>query len=144
MNINTRDFGTIEIQQDDIYTVKTPILGFEQYERYTMITDDEVGEGIYWLQSLDEPSICFILVSALSLDDYSFTATPQMKKQLGESEDIMSFVYCIVVINSDPALCSVNKKAPLVFSTDGKSFGQYVLDEDFPIRAPLTTTQVEA
>ncbi len=143
MNVNTRDFGNIEIEPEDIYTVKSPILGFEQYEKFTVITDDEIGDGIYWLQSLEEPSICFILISALSLGDYEFSPSAQMKKQLGEFEEFMSLVYCIAVINKDSSKCTVNKKAPLIFSSDGKIFGQYVLDEDYPIKAPLCATQVE-
>ncbi len=143
MIVNTRDFGTIEVSKDDIYTAKSPILGFEQYEKFAIITDDEIGEGIYWLQSLEESSICFILISAMSLEDYSFSVTSQITKQLGEFEELMPFVYCIAVINNDSANCTVNKKAPLVFSTDGRCFGQYVLDNDFPIRAPLPTVQVE-
>ncbi len=141
MNVNTRDFGNIEIGQEDIYTVKSPILGFEQYEKFAVITDDEIGDGIYWLQSLEEPSICFILINALSLEEYEFSPTAQMRKHLGEFEEFMSLVYCIAVINNDSSKCTVNKKAPLVFSSDGKIFGQYVLDEDFPIKAPLSTAQ---
>ncbi len=139
MLIATRDFGKIEITNDDIFVVKNPILGFEEYRRFTLIKDDDIGEGICWLQSTDEPAICFILVAASGLVDYNFEITEQMKEHLfiEEEEGALSLCYCIAVIAETPAECTINKKAPIIFSEQGKYFGQYVLDEDLPIKAPF-------
>ncbi len=144
MKVATRDFGNIEITKDDVFTAVSPLLGFEEYTRFTLIKDDEVGDGICWLQSIDESSICFILIAATGLEGYSFESTPQMSQQLQlENDEILPFSYCVAVIGAEPVNCTVNKKAPVIFSTEKKCFGQYVLDENFPIRAPLTTTEKE-
>ncbi len=144
MIVTTRDFGNIEITKDDIFTVLSPILGFEEYSRFTLIKDEEIGEGICWLQSVEEPGICFILIAATGLDDYSFEITQQMHEQLEiEAEGALSLCYCIAVIGAEPSQCTVNKKAPIIFNPEKKSFGQYVLDENFPIRAPLSAAQQE-
>ncbi len=144
MVVTTRDFGNIEISKDDIFTVKSPILGFEEYRKFTLIKDEDVGEGICWLQSTEEPGICFILIAATGLGEYSFEVTEPMRQQLSiEEENILSYCYCIAVIADNPEKCTVNKKAPVIFSEEGNLFGQYVLDEDLPIKAPLPVANKE-
>ncbi len=138
MIVATRDFGEIEINNDDVFTVKSPILGFEEYTKFTLIKDADIGDGICWLQSTEEANICFILVSATGFSNYVFNVTEQMKQQLSINQvDTLPRCYCIAVIADTPAECTVNKKAPVIFSEHENYFGQYVLDEDMPIKAPL-------
>ncbi len=144
MIITTRDFGEIDVPNEDVFTTKSPILGFEDYTKFTVLKDSDIGNDICWLQSIEEPNICFILVAATGLGNYSFAITDQIKKQLCvEKDDFLSRSYCIAVIADTPTDCTVNKKAPVIFSEHNNCFGQYVLDEDFPIKAPLLISNEE-
>ena len=49
VQITTRDFGTIEVEKESILTFKQPIFGFEEYTKYVLISDADMGSGICWL-----------------------------------------------------------------------------------------------
>ena len=57
MNIETRDFGIVEIKDNNIITFKQPIYGFEEYTQYVLVTDSNMGNGICWLQSIEQKSV---------------------------------------------------------------------------------------
>ncbi len=138
MIINTRDFGNVEVLDENVFVSELPIIGFEEYKDFVLLSDDEVGQGIYWLQSVDERDICFLLVNSEIFKDYSFTVTQEMRDVLSLPQGIVPLSYCIIVLGVDSASTTVNMKAPLVFSSDKKLFGQFVLDEDYKIRAPFS------
>lgn len=59
MEINSRIFGKIEIDDNKIITIPNGLLGFEKYTRYVIAydSDKESKNGIMWLQCVDEPRI---------------------------------------------------------------------------------------
>lgn len=72
MKIETRDFGIIDVEEQNIITFKQPVFGFEDYTQYVLVTDSNMGNGICWLQSIELKSICFILLNPLEVcPDYA-------------------------------------------------------------------------
>ena len=69
MKMKTRDFGQIEIPESEIYHFTQPLFGFEEYTDFVILHDDEIGENIVWLQSVQEPGLCFILVDPSGMSD---------------------------------------------------------------------------
>ena len=61
MQIETRDFGPIDIKESNIITFKQPLYGFEDYTQYVLVSDRNMGSGICWLQSIEQKEVCFIL-----------------------------------------------------------------------------------
>ena len=61
MQIESRIFGSIEIDDDKIITIPNGLMGFEQYTRYALAFDNEkqTKGGILWLQSVEEPALAF-------------------------------------------------------------------------------------
>ena len=57
VEINTRIFGKIAIEEEKIIRFESGILGFPQLKDFTLIYNAEKGNdsGIKWLQSLQEP-----------------------------------------------------------------------------------------
>ena len=55
MNIVTRDFGEIEIDESTILTMPEGIIGFEDTKRYALISP--LGDGVFpmWFQSVEAP-----------------------------------------------------------------------------------------
>lgn len=68
MNILTRDFGEIEVAPEDIITFVSPMFGFEEMNRYVFLFAEE-NTNIVWLQSVDNPHICFILADPKIVED---------------------------------------------------------------------------
>ena len=70
MKIETRDFGILDIEENNIITFKQPLFGFEEYTQYVLVNDSNMGNGICWLQSIEQKNVCFITVSYTHLDVY--------------------------------------------------------------------------
>ena len=58
VEINTRIFGKIAIEEEKIIRFESGILGFPQLKEFTLIYNAEKGNdsGIKWLQSIQEPA----------------------------------------------------------------------------------------
>ncbi len=132
LKINTRDFGEIEVDRDSVVEMSSPILGFEEYRTYALLSEDE--NGLAWLQSTEEPSLCFVLFSTVVFEDYEpdFTDTPAS----GIDEDGRK-VFVIATVPKDVKKATVNLKSPLVINCKTHCAAQVVLEQDFPVRFPL-------
>ena len=72
MKIETRDFGIIDVEEENIITFKQPVFGFEDYTQFVLVTDSNMGNGICWLQSIEQKGICFIMLNPLEIcPDYA-------------------------------------------------------------------------
>lgn len=142
MTIETRDFGSIEISEEGILTFRLPILGFEKEEQFVILYDDEVGDSLAWLQSVNSRDVCFIIIDpSLLLEAYAPAITPAVLETLGSGSAQQDIVFrCLVVIPKQAGDATVNLKSPLVINPAKKLAAQVILDEDYPIRAPLKKT----
>lgn len=134
MLINTVTFGEIEIEKEKIITFENKILGFEEYNQFTIINSPD-DETFYWLQSLQEPELSFIMVNPVSfVEDYNIIISDkiQNKMDIKSLEDIV--VYTLVTIGKNGQYISTNLKAPIIINTKNNQAAQLVLDSDYPTR----------
>ncbi len=64
MQVETRLFGEIEIEEEKVIFFEKGIIGFPDCQNFTLVFEEgENGarKGISWLQSLDEPHLPFPL-----------------------------------------------------------------------------------
>ena len=59
MNVMTLRFGEIEIDESRIIEMPVGIIGFED-RRFVIISPDRYGQ-FFWLQSLDNPDLAFVV-----------------------------------------------------------------------------------
>lgn len=135
MIYKTRDFGEREIPDSKVIIFKQPIFGFEDYTRYTMIFDEEIGEQIVWLQSLEEPELCFFLFDPSAFNDfYKPEITEDTEKSLGAGEYAC---WVVLSVKEDFNESTVNLKSPIVINTATGVAVQTILEQDYPIRHPV-------
>ena len=135
MIYKTRDFGEREIPDSKVIIFKQPIFGFEDYTRYTMIFDEEIGEQIVWLQSLEEPELCFFLFDPSAFEDfYKPEITEDTEKSLGAGEYAC---WVVLSVKEDFNESTVNLKSPIVINTATGVAVQTILEQDYPIRHPV-------
>jgi flagellar assembly factor FliW len=135
MKIRTRDFGVIEIEDTSEITFVSPILGFENQSRFVFLNDDSIGSHFAFLQSLEEPELCFILADPHAVvADYLPELPAAFEKQIGE-EDCMCWL--LVVLKDTLENSTVNLKSPIVVNPSRRIAGQVVLEGDWPVRYPL-------
>ncbi len=138
MTIETRDFGNIDISEDGILTFKLPILGFEAQERFVILYDDELGDALGWLQSIDDKDVCFIIIDPHTVfENYAPSITPAILSKLGLSAQADAVLRSLVVVPAQTGIATVNLKSPLVINPVEKLAAQVVLEQDYPVRALL-------
>lgn len=138
MNILTRDFGEIEVAPEDIITFASPMFGFEELNRYVFLFAEE-NTNIVWLQSVDNPHICFILADPKIVEDnYNPRLSPEVRGALGEGDYLF---WLVVVVAENFRDSTINMKSPVVVNLHTKRAVQTILEEDYPLRRPLAGSQ---
>ena len=137
MEIMTRDFGPMDIDENNILKFALPILGFEQYRDFVILYDDEIGDEVAWLQSVDESDICFVIIEPTRfIPAYTPELPVNMLKKLDVSAEDVA-LRCLMVVRNGIEDATINLKSPIMINPAQKLAGQVVLDEDYPVRASL-------
>ena len=142
MKLFTRDLGEIEIDEKDIVTFTGPIFGFEKYRRFVFLYQEEIvenekelSEHFIWLQSVEEPELCFILVQPDLITDHYQPQLPKEAKTLLGDGDWMCWL--IVSLREPFQDSTVNLRSPIVVNPELRQAAQFVLEGNLPIRHPL-------
>ena len=144
MKVQTTRFGDIDIQEEDVITLAEGMLGFSENMRFTLIPD-ELGEPFQWMQSLEEPSLAFVVIEpSRVLSEYHFSVKRDQIKALETEvvEDLL--VYVIVTMAGSILDVTVNLQGPIVINKNTNIGQQIVLnDPKFSTRHPLFTDDPE-
>lgn len=138
MQIETRLFGEIEIEEEKIIFFEKGIIGFPDCQKFTLIYDvkeDGSRKGIAWLQSLDEPAFALPVMDPLLIkEDYNPKVEDEMLKHLGNLTEENIYVLVTVTATEDITKLSVNLKAPIVINSDERKAHQVIVEDDFPVK----------
>lgn len=140
MNIATKLFGEVKIDEKKVITFETGLIGFESCKQFMIIHDEEVEEAkILWLQSIDEPELAFPVVDPLKIrSDYNPTVEDELFKSIGENKDEEMLVLVIMSVPSDITKMAVNLKAPLVINPTTRKACQIIVENsEYPVRYPI-------
>lgn len=144
MKVKTTRFGTIDVKEEQVQTLSDGVLGFSECTRY-MLMDDEIGEPFMWMQSLDIPSLAFVVIDpAVILPSYHFSVKKEQIKVLETSNVDDLQVHVIVTMAANILDVTVNLQGPIVVNK-AKRLGQQIVlnDPNFSTRHPLFTDQPE-
>ncbi|MGN0620318.1 MAG: flagellar assembly protein FliW [Porcipelethomonas sp.] len=135
MKINTRDFGEIEINEADIIKFENKIFGFEEYTDFIIIYDDDFNGEIAWLQSVEEPGLCFIISNPIqTVPGYDPDVEKEANKALGMGK---YEIWLMMVVKDDIYESTVNLRSPLVINSENNQAMQLILDGDYSVRYKL-------
>lgn len=128
MIINTVKFGDVEVEESRIFDFVMPIIGFNDLTKF-VILDPNKDTLFKWLQSVEEPSLAFPIISVASLNyDYSVDLSDNVINELGITNAESLLVMNITSIPQDnPRGTTINLLAPLIFNLDNQKAGQIVL-----------------
>lgn len=128
MILKTEKFGDIEIDESRIFDFIMPIIGFDDNKKYIII-DPNQDSLFKWLQSVDEPSLAFPIISVAALEfDYSIDLNDDVINDLGISNAESILVMNITSIPQDnPKGTTINLLAPIIFNLENRKAGQIVL-----------------
>lgn len=141
MQLNTKLFGEIEIEEEKMIFFEKGIIGFPHCQRFTLIYDegeDGKRKNICWLQSIEEPAFALpVLDPLLVKEDYSPKVEEQLLKHLGTLEEDGTYVLVTVTATSDVKKLSVNLKAPIVINVEERKAVQVIVEDDLPVKFPI-------
>lgn len=135
VEVNTRIFGKIEIDESQVITFEKGILGFPDLKEFTLIYDADKGKtvNIKWLQSIEEPGFAIpVMDPDIVYEDYSPEFDQDLLKPLGgnlDPENILMFV-TVTVPKEDATKTTVNLKAPIIISLDKNKAVQLICDNE--------------
>lgn len=131
MILNTRHFGEIEIDENNIIDFPNGILAFEDIKKYIVINNPNDDIPFQWLQSVDNPDLAFVIANPyLFVKEYEFDIPEKVinKLKIENPKDIM--IYSIAVVPEELKDMTINLKAPIVININKKLGKQIVLEND--------------
>lgn len=142
MQINTKWFGTVEIDDAKIITFEKGLIGFEDCNRFAIVyeTENEKDNKIMWLQSLDEQALALPIIKPEFIKkDYDPVVEDELIYSLGENvkeEELVVFV--TMTVPQDITKMSCNLKAPIIInSATMKAVQVAAANEDYEVRFPI-------
>ncbi len=140
MEITTKVFGTINIDEEKIVTFENGIIGFCDLKRFILIHDAEQEKAsITWLQSIDEPAFAMPVMDPLIVDEkYDPIIEDELLKCIGEitSDDILVLV--TVTVPTDITKMTCNLMAPIIINAENRKACQVITEGDeYPVRYPI-------
>ncbi|RDB35519.1 flagellar assembly protein FliW [Spirobacillus cienkowskii] len=129
MKVNTSRFGEVEINEGDIISLPEGLIGFPELNQFILL-DHDTDSPFKWLQSTNEATMAFIVISPLSFrPDYMVEVTEEEVAALKLTNPNEAVISVIVTIPMDPKKMSANLKAPLVFNLSNRLGKQLVLKD---------------
>lgn len=139
MKINTVRFGEIEIDENRIFDFKLPIIGFNELSKFVLL-DLNKDKFFKWLQSVEDPSLAFPVVSVFSLDLEYSVDLPDNVIDILKINNVESILVMNIasIPQDDPQGTTINLLAPLIFNLDTQTAGQIILSgSGYDISFPL-------
>jgi len=129
MQLQTTRFGALDVDPDRVITFTQPILGFQDYRRFVLVSGPE-GGTLNWLQSTESGELAFILMNPREVvPDYSVTLTRQDLAELAATAVGELDVYTLVVVPQDPTQIRTNLRAPIVINRK-RQLAKQAIQED--------------
>lgn len=140
MQIKTKVFGEITIDDDKIIDFPNGIVGFPELVQFTLIHDEEKGkDSIHWLQSLQEPAFAMPVMDPLLVcPEYNPEVDDDILKNIGELIPDETLILVTVTVPKELQAMSVNLRAPIVINAAEKKATQVIVEGDeYPIKYPI-------
>lgn len=133
MQITTRVFGEINIEDDKIISFVNGLVGFPELKDFALIYDPEKSDnrGIQWLQSMQEPTFAMPVIDPLVLlPNYNPQVEDEWLKSIGEYGPDGLLVLVTVTVPSDITKMTVNLKGPIVINAETRKACQVIAEGD--------------
>lgn len=139
MKLQTKYFGEIEYEEDEIITFPVGLFGFEEEHQFLLLPFEGSAATLLCLQSVATPALAFVVMNPFSLDPgYAPVLQPKELSQLGvqDSQELGFYVLCVV--KKPVADSTVNLKCPVAVHPATRIAQQVILDSDqYHMRHPL-------
>ena len=140
MQITTKIFGEIIIDDDKIINFPNGIIGFPDLVDFALVHDEDKGtDSIHWLQSIQEPAFAIpVMDPRIVCPDYNPEADDELLNVLGEIVPEELLVLVTVTVPKDLTKMSVNLKGPIIINAAEKKALQVIVEGDgYQVKFPI-------
>jgi flagellar assembly factor FliW len=129
MDVITKFFGEVQIDESEVITFKEPIIGFEDDNEFILIDIVEL-DSLKCLQSVTRKELCFIVsVPWAYFHDYAFDITDETSEllELETEEDVD--IYNILTMKDSIETSTINLLAPIIMNHKKNLASQIVIND---------------
>jgi len=140
MKIKTKFFGEIDIKDEKIFLFPYGIYGFEEFNRFVLLHDEEYEEEnetvFRFLQCADDEHLCFTVMDPDYIKPgYNPKLPENAIKKLGifNGDDIAYLVIAVIGENLEES--TANMQGPIVINSKNRLGAQVILEASEPENA---------
>mgnify|MGYP006292921775 CR=1 FL=1 len=125
MELKTKPYGTIDVDERQAVEFPFGIFGFENLKRYVLL--DAEQQPFYWLQSADVQEVAFILINPfLFRPDYNIDVPDEDLEEIGITDPRQALVFTIVTIPENQSKMTANLQGPIIINKDSRQGRQSI------------------
>lgn len=138
--IDSKAFGRIRIEERQQIEFPRGLYGFEEMRSFALL--DSGHPPFYWLQSLEDASVAFILVNPYLVEpEYILDIAPLEIEEIGKPAPEDLLVFAIVTVPQDGTAIRCNLQGPIIINRRDQLGRQSIsLDPRWEIRHLLQVT----
>jgi len=130
MEINTKHFGIIDIEESGIITFPEGLPGFENLRKFVLLNKAENDIPFQWLQSIDDFDLAFVVIDPYAIvGNYDIDIDDNEIEVLEIADINKILIYSIVVVPENIKDMTANLKAPIIINTENMKGKQVVLND---------------
>lgn len=128
MDIKTRDFGVVEVEEDAVFEFPDGLYGFEDSKKFAIFQKSFEEVSFLYLQSVQDIDPCFLVFEPWDLHpDYQPVLTNE-DMEACEVETIDDLVFLVIAtVPSSIRELSINIKSPIVLNPKTRKAKQVIL-----------------
>ena len=139
MNKIQSRFGEIEYLPENLLHFPEGLIGFEGLRDFIVMPNEKEGP-LFWIQSVDDPQIAFIMTDPSNFfPEYKVAATPAERTKLGIGAEDEVYSLSVVTVPPDRKI-TLNLMAPVLYASSSNRALQTILEKSpYSTRHPLPT-----
>ena len=131
MRLDTKYFGNITYDPEDVLEFPNGLFGFEQEKQFLLLPFSGSQGNMLCLQSISAPSPAFILMNPFSLKpDYAPLLSREELQLMGVTHSHELCYYVMCVVREPVGESTVNLRCPVVVNPDLRRACQVILEGD--------------
>ena len=128
LEVKTKTMGTVNVDVSQIVSFPNGLYGFEEYHKYAIIEAEY--KPFYWLQSLDEQNLAFIIVDPfLIVNDYELDIDDRTLCEIGIDSPGDVILFAIITVPADGSAVTANLQGPIVINRKNRTALQVILSD---------------
>ena len=129
MKLETKHFGTIEVDEENIITFPDGIPGFEEETEFTIIQNPDENLPFHWLQAVKKGELAFVIMNPFIFrPDYDIHLPKGALEKLNIEDKEQISLWTIVRVPEKVEEMTANLSAPIVINNEEKLGKQVALD----------------